>query len=157
MSDVYKFRLDKRFVYDSGVKPAYHADQCLSFSVAGDPWLYIDKNGQITINKGYCWDGCSPKHKFFDLILFGTPDGIINVNTGKPKTYYASMVHDALYQFMDSPGFPYSRLDADTIFYQLLCKADFKPALIYYYAVRAFGRIGVRSRVALKKLLWGWS
>lgn len=39
------------------------------------------------------------KLSFFDLAVIGTPDGIIDIESMKPKTYYASMVHDALYQY----------------------------------------------------------
>ncbi len=153
MSNIYKFRLARSFRYASGVKPDYNGDKQLALPGKASPWLFVDKDGVITIRKGYCWDGCSPKLKILDLFLLGTPDGIINVNTGKPKTYYASMVHDALYQFLDHPDFPYTRQQCDTIFYQLMCKANFKPARVYYYAVRWLGGL----RQARKKLMRRWS
>ena len=64
-------------------------------------WLEIDNDGKITVKGsnpgGYAWDGCSPKWDFIDLI-FGTPDGRLDYNTDKQITYYASLIHDALYQ-----------------------------------------------------------
>jgi hypothetical protein len=39
------------------------------------------------------------KTSMFDMFVVGTPDGIVDIKTMKPKTYNASMVHDALYQY----------------------------------------------------------
>ena len=68
--------------------------------------LQIFENGIIRVKEGYAWDGCSPKFNILDLFVLGTPDGIRDIETGKAKTYYASLVHDALYQFVMSPNPP---------------------------------------------------
>jgi len=52
-------------------------------------------------------------------------------------TYYASMFHDALYQFKE--GGCISRKEADIIFRLLLKKAGFMWWPQYYAAVRIFG------------------
>jgi len=102
-------------------------------------WLKIDISGNITIKgsygNGYAWDGCSPKFNVLDIFLIGTPDGRINVNTGKPVTYYASLIHDALYQFRKDLGI--KRKVADKVFLYYL--GDFQLRFIYYAAVRLFG------------------
>ena len=56
-------------------------------------------DGRLIIPREYTWDGCTPKFSILDIFVIGTPDGIKNINTGKPKTYFASLVHDVLYQY----------------------------------------------------------
>jgi len=106
-------------------------------------WFEISEDGKVLIKGshvqdngmgGYAWDGCSPKFAFLDLVI-GTPDGVIDEKTEKPKTYYASMVHDALYQF--GPGIGIKRLEIDRLFLDML--KGFKLRHIYYFLVRMFG------------------
>ena len=101
--------------------------------------MIITKNGDIYILPHYSWDGCSPKFFFLDIYI-GTPDGVKHKDTQKPKTYYASLFHDALYQFYRKNG-PYKIKDADIIFLKLMRKYDFRLATIYYHAVRIFGEL----------------
>lgn len=110
-------------------------------------WAFQDKNGKtrllisaeglITVTRGYSWDGCTPKFCVFDL-LFGTPDGVVYSRTGHPKTYHASLVHDALYQFLPD-GLPFTRAQADACFLKIMAESEFTPRHLYYLAVRAFG------------------
>lgn len=97
------------------------------------PWVTIS-SGLITIRKGYTWNGCSPSISVLDMFFIGTPDGIVDYNTGKPKTHYASLVHDCLYQFKIL-----GRKEADLIFRRMMKESRFALADIYYLAVRAFG------------------
>ena len=97
-------------------------------------WIFISDTGVIQIGKDYAWDGCSPKFEVADLLI-GTPDGAL-VN-GKPKTYYASLLHDALYQFKGEHNI--TRKEADKEFLYQLKKVGFKWAKTYYRAVRLFG------------------
>lgn len=103
-------------------------------------WLEIEDDGLITVKgsrgKGYAWDGCSPKFEWLDL-LFGTPDGKPDYSTCQPMTYYASMIHDAMYQY--KKGIPISRGDADKIFFEILKKSHFKLSSIYNFFVVIFG------------------
>ena len=99
--------------------------------------LELIQNGGIRIPAGYAWDGCSPKFAIWDIMI-GVPDGVPNHNTKKPKAYYASLVHDSLYQFLDV-GLPITKEEADKIFLKLLERDDFSPRKIYYYAVVIFG------------------
>lgn len=107
-----------------------------------DDFLKIDQ-GQITVlgsqETGYAWDGCSPKFYLWE-VYFGTPDGIIG-ERGKPKTYYASMVHDLLYQHRVRLGKEHKvkRKDVDQLFLDELKKEGFKLAQFYYVMVRIFG------------------
>ena len=87
--------------------------------------LEIHPDGRLVILAGYAWDGCTPKFALWDIV-FGIPDGIPNVNTREPKAYYASLVHDVLYQFL-SVHMPISRTHADTIFLELLHRDEFAP------------------------------
>jgi len=100
--------------------------------------MVIKTDGDIYIIPHYSWDGCSPKFFFLDIYI-GTPDGVKHEETQKPKTYYASLFNDALYQFYRKNG-PYTIKDADIIFWKLMRKYDFKLTTVYYHAVRIFGK-----------------
>jgi Protein of unknown function (DUF1353) len=99
--------------------------------------LLVAKDGTITVMRGYSWDGCTPKFCVLDFLI-GTPDGVVHKRTGHPKTYYASLVHDALYQFIPD-GLPLGRRHADRFFLQLMAESDFLPRWVYWAAVRVFG------------------
>jgi hypothetical protein len=102
--------------------------------------LLVEASGKVTVfcsfEKGYAWDGCSPKFNFLHL-TWGTPDGKLDYSTEKPMTYFASMFHDALYQYKAEVCI--SRKEADIIFKLLLIKAGFMWWPLYYVAVRIFG------------------
>lgn len=111
-------------------------------------WLSIKPDGRITVkgneNRGYAWDGCSPKVNFIHLI-WGTPDGQLDFRTEKPMTYYASMIHDALYQYKKSVGM--SRRDADIIFEEILKESKFMWWWLYGLAVKVGGGFYGKWRV----------
>lgn len=99
-------------------------------------WLRIWPDGLIEVEPHYAWNGCSPKFNLLDFTL-GTPDGKLDLNTGKPLTYYASKVHDVLYQFKGLHGV--KRKEADDLFLKMLQDSGFMWAKVYYGFVRAFG------------------
>ncbi|MCF8379414.1 MAG: DUF1353 domain-containing protein [Bacteroidales bacterium] len=106
-------------------------------------WLGITEDGTITVKgsfkNGYAWDGCTPKVNLFH-ITWGTCDGKLKrFGTGdyKPYTYYASMIHDVLYQYKRCA--PITRKEADIIFYRLLKQAGFMWAWVYFAGVRLLG------------------
>lgn len=99
--------------------------------------LVISSGGVLTVTRGYAWDGCTPKFYLIDLV-FGIPDGVVFLSTGRPKTYYASLFHDALYQFIPD-GLPMSRAQADRCFLLLMTESEFALRHVYYGAVRSFG------------------
>jgi hypothetical protein len=105
-------------------------------------WIKIHKGGKIKVKcnnkEGYAWDGCSFKFNFID-ITWGTPDGKLDFKTKKPITYYASLLHDVIYQFKTE--IPISRKEADLIFKEILKLHKFKLTKIYYFFVRLFGGI----------------
>ena len=106
--------------------------------------MKLSDDGKIVIkgsNKnGYAWDGCSLKFKVLD-VYFGTPEGVINMKTEQTKTYFASLVHDVLYQFSNDLKTCITRKQADKEFYYILKSDDFRLARLYYWVVRAFGWI----------------
>jgi hypothetical protein len=107
-------------------------------------WLAIHPDGRMIIPKGYAWDGCTPKFSLFDLAIIGTPDGMIDVKSGKPKTHDASLIHDALYQYY--LWHELTEENIDRLFYQILREQKFKLAWIYYQSVRLFGRLASRVK-----------
>ncbi|MFC2120969.1 DUF1353 domain-containing protein [Bacteroidota bacterium] len=106
-------------------------------------WLNISENGTITVkgsrDKGYFWDGCTPKMNFLH-ITWGIFDGKLKrfgKGNYKPYTYYASMIHDVLYQYKRCA--PVTRKEADRIFYIMLKESGFMWAGMFYIGVRLFG------------------
>lgn len=109
-------------------------------------WLRLDKNGLITIKAnehGYAWDGCTPKISILGLAIIGVPDGHIDIDTMEPKTYYASLVHDAFYQYLRD--IPVSKKEVDQLFLKMMQERAFPLARFYYSAVRLFGGLGVKQ------------
>ncbi len=128
------YKIDENFSWESG----HQVPEDLVFrDKTGKVRLLVEKSGCITVTKGYAWNGCSPKFCVFDLLL-GTPDGVVHVETEKPKTYFASLIHDALYQFLRD-GLPLRRYHADAFFRRLMKESDFAPRWIYWVAVRVLG------------------
>ena len=111
--------------------------------------LIVGKDGTITVTRGYAWDGCTPKFCVLDFLI-GTPDGVVHKDTGHPKTYYASLVHDALYQFLPD-GLPLRRRHADRFFLLLMAESDFSPRWVYWAAVRVFGGLFRRAMRVKRK------
>jgi hypothetical protein len=109
--------------------------------------LIVERSGRLTVTRGYAWNGCSPKFCLFDIVL-GTPDGVVHRETGRPKAYFASLFHDALYQFLPEEC-PYTRRQADEMFLRLLAQSGFAPRRLYWAAVRLFG--GLTRPVTAKR------
>jgi hypothetical protein len=128
------YSADANFYWDSGI--TIPEDQAFVDST-GKVRLIIETTGRISVTGGYAWNGCSPKFCFLDLFI-GTPDGVVYAVTGRPKTYYASMVHDALYQFLGADS-PFRRPQADACFLRLMADSEFSLRHIYWLAVRALG------------------
>lgn len=103
-------------------------------------WLKIEHNGKIIVkgsfSNGYAWDGCSPKWHFVHLI-WGTPDGMLDYRTEKPITYYASMIHDVVYQFKKEVDI--SRKEVDILFKLNLKESKFMWWRVYSIAVKIGG------------------
>jgi len=131
---IWKFVLEEDYKYKSNI---------LKDRVCDFKWLNISEDGIITIKgsteNGYAWDGCTPKKNLLH-ITWGNFDGKLNrfsKSNYKPYTYYASMVHDVLYQYKRCA--PITRKEADLIFYDLLKESGFMWSRVYYIGVRLFG------------------
>ena len=134
------YRLDESYSWESGRR----LEEDLAFrDKTGAVRLVIEREGRITVTRGYAWDGCTPKICIFD-ILIGVPDGVVHARTGRPKTYYASLIHDALYQFLPD-GVPLKRHHVDDFFLRLMRESDFGPRWIYWLAVRLLGGLFRRA------------
>jgi hypothetical protein len=131
--------LDQDYVWNVGrhLSGQIPEEGCAFEDRNGRRWLEIAANGDATVKAGYAWDGCTPKFALWDIV-FGVPDGVPNELTKKPKAYYASLLHDALYQFLDA-GLPMKRRGADQVFLELLERDRFGPRWVYYGTVRALG------------------
>ena len=114
-------------------------------------WLAITPEGRMTVSAGYAWDGNSKKINVFDLFVIGTPDGIIDVRTMKPKTWYASLVHDALYQYFGYHGI--ARKEMDELYRLLAREARFAPTPIYHAVIRILGGLFFlgKKKIALSR------
>ena len=140
------YRLDRNFTWQSGLNVS---EDLVFYDGKGKVRLIIETDGRLTVTQGYAWNGCSPKIYFLDL-LFGMPDGAVYKPTGKPKTYFASMVHDALYQFLGT-GTPISRAQADRCFLRLMRESQFVLRHVYWFAVRVFGCFVWRGKRVVRK------
>lgn len=129
---VYIYCIKADFKYQSSIKNREFNNE----------WLRLEKEGIVTIKgtnyKGYAWDGCSPKLKIKDIYL-GTLEAVLNFDTGKSKTYYASLIHDVFYQFSNDVKSFINRKEVDREFYIILKRDKFRGAKLYYIAVRLFG------------------
>jgi hypothetical protein len=111
-------------------------------------------NYDFSVKHAYAWDGCTPKRWFFWLVLIGTPDwaqkieDIRTIDNETPckkkeqfwqQAHHASLVHDALYQYLDS--IPIPKRDVDNLFHEILIESGFSSimAKIYHLAVRYLG------------------
>jgi hypothetical protein len=139
------YRLDRNFTWDSALPVA---EDLVCRDSDGKVRLIVEAGGRLTVTRGYSWNGCSPKVCVLDLLI-GTPDGAVYEPTGKPKAYHASLVHDALYQFLDA-GSPISRAQADGCFLRLMRESEFVLSRPYWIAVRAFGGVVWRAKKAAR-------
>jgi hypothetical protein len=140
------YRLESNYTWHSGIS----ISEDLVFLDCKDKIrLIIEQDGKITVTRGYSWNGCSPKFFPFDLML-GTPEGAVHRDSGRPKTYHASLIHDALYQFLGNDA-PITRHQADAIFKALLQECDFAPGWLYWLAVWALGRFVRRGKEAKRQ------
>ena len=65
----------------------------------------------------------------------------MNLETGQSKTYYASLVHDVLYQFAKDIRSFIKRKEVDREFLNILNRDGLRFAKLYYIFVRLFGWI----------------
>ena len=140
------YRLEKTFSWESGLDIK---QDCAFKDKKGKVRLILERGGRMTVTRGYSWNGCSPKFCVFD-ILIGTPDGVVDSRTGRPKTYHASLIHDALYQFVPD-GLPLTQHDADRCFLRLMEETGFRPRLLYFSAVWLFGGLVWRAKRYVRK------
>ena len=141
---LYQLDKDEHWKPEHPVKLDYTLE---CYDEKGNLWLIVHEDGSFTVKAGYAWNGCTPKLGFFD-ILIGTPDGVVTKKTGKPKAYYATMIHDSLYQFLpDMPkDIPLTRKLADEYFLEILKRDEFILRGIYWLAVRIFGGLAMQGR-----------
>jgi hypothetical protein len=129
------FRLTQNYSWQS---PYAFAHDWAFQDKKGHTRLIISASGQFTVTAGYAWDGCTPKFSLLDLVLVGTPDGVLDARSGLPKTYHASLIHDVLYQFLPA-SLPLDRKQADLCFLELMTDTGFMLRHLYYRVVRTFG------------------
>jgi hypothetical protein len=140
------FALSSDYTWESGLA----SPEDLAFrDKIGVVRLVVRRSGTVTVPAKYAWDGCSPKGCLFDFVI-GTPDGVVDSRTGHPKTFYASLVHDAMYQFL-LDGLPYKRAQVDGCFRRLMTETGFGPRWIYWLAVRILGWLFVAQHRIKRK------
>lgn len=132
-------------VYVYCIKQDYPYKSSITGRQFENEWLKLEPNGKITVKgtnrQGYAWDGCSPKlFKIVDM-YFGTPESVLNYDTGQPKTFYASMIHDVFYQFSKDLKHMVKRKEVDMEFFTILERDGFRAAKLYHWGVWALGWI----------------
>jgi hypothetical protein len=121
-----------RICYRSGYKYQLQESYCMILTTiqpASDivtDYIQLDKSGQLTISKGYAWDGPSGPMIATKSLMRG------------------SLVHDALYQLMRGQYLDHGtwREAADRTLYYLCLKDGVNAfrALYVYWGVRLFGQ-----------------
>lgn len=123
----------------------------------------LDKEQQVVsynlkTNRTYAWDGCTPKRLFYWFALIGTPDWwhrehqisiitpsseLIEKTVFWQLAQHASLIHDALYQYLDT--IPLSKEQVDKLFYDMLIKAELPEfiANTYLFFVTKFGAVDI--------------
>lgn len=137
MSD-FRYILEEDVHVDLKILRSYGYEELFrkSFQVDfSNQWLEIHK-GKLLVPRGYVWNGCDPAYRVTADFWIGTPDGTIRQD-GKPSTYYASCVHDALCQFRESV--PVSKEFTVKLFYSMLRERNFAFSRVYTAAVDLFG------------------
>jgi hypothetical protein len=114
-------------------------------------YIEVLKDGTVTVKASNRYpvytDGCSPKFLVLGLWVVGTPDGPINCDTGYPQTFWASAIHDILYQALGLHTL--SRKECDQIFKDALSEVGFAWPNTYYYGLRLVG--GLYHRFVVEK------
>ena len=121
---------DKHIWYRSGYEHQLAKDYRIKISIkpkadVDTPFIALDTKGNLTVKRGYAWDGTSGP-------VIDTPNNL-----------RASLVHDALYQLMRRRHLSrkQNKDKADKLF-RTLCKQDgVLPAIaeIYYLTLKALG------------------
>ena len=113
----------------------------------------------------YAWDGCTPKRWFFWLMLVGTPDGwtaridaltlrdrqLVSKPVLWPLAHHASLIHDALYQYLHI--IPVSKRRVDRLFHDMLRESGMPAPLatLYYLFVKYLGARDVNDTSTERK------
>ena len=90
-------------------------------------------DSELTIVKGYMWDGCTPKVSFLGLTL-GVPDF--------KGTHKGSLVHDFLIEYCRQHSIPRKKID--TLFEKILEEDGFVLKPVYSNAVHLFRPITLK-------------
>lgn len=152
MRNHYLYHLDNSFIFsfpESETRDLSDLPEKLTWKLKNATVLFFPESERFSISPGYLWDGCTPKIAIFDIGVLGIPDGILSKVNHKPKLYYASLIHDVLYQMLNSESkegyrLPYSRLEIDRLFYNKMREAKFSLSRFYYRIVRLFGGLFMR-------------
>lgn len=131
-------------VYIYCIKKDYYYQSSIMGRIFENEWFRLSRDGMVIVKgshrHGYAWDGCSPKFKIKDIYL-GIPEAVLNLETGKSKTYYASLIHDVFYQFNEDVRSFVHRKEVDQELYAILKRDQFRFAQVYYLSVRCLGWI----------------
>lgn len=150
MKPIYKFTLENKTSIHLNSKTAIEIANKYPNYTWNFEWLSIQtkvdisapdtlpKNTELvlTFEKGYSWDGCSPKFKLGQNII-GAWDGFFSVVLQRQTAYLGSLIHDGIYQYKGKHGI--SRKEADKLLRETLIKDGFTFPNFYFLMVRIFG------------------
>ena len=96
------------------------------------PWLSI-YGGVLVVPKHYAWDGCTPAW-FLPLLGWVSPPQGKKDTQGRPASYFATLVHDALCQFRTDPRLKITQAQVVQLFYDMLIEGGFPKWQAKFYA-----------------------
>lgn len=143
MSKMWKYKVERDIVIEREYDFLANYDKVETFIFR---WatIVVSKNKiRIIAHKGYAWDGCTPKFRLSNIMI-GTWDGPILFYEKVPQTYYASLAHDILCQYLGKHSV--TREQADKLFYELMKEKKFFLAPLYFIAVRFFALLFARRK-----------
>lgn len=130
-----------RVTTDLGIDSYSHLE---FYDCQGLKWCELEGR-YLTTEPHYAWNECSPK------VCYGlwwvTPD--------LPGAHEASFVHDQLCQFFNVEDFPFSKVQVDQIFYNLLKKNKFCLAGMHHGAVKQFGNYHQNEPCETSRIILG--
>lgn len=113
----------------------------------------LSESGELTVYKGYAWDGATPKWRY-GPVMFGTWDGRWDHTIDKPDLWESTLIHDSLLQLKEYRPVEMESVewkDIDDTFLAQMQAVEFKYASLYYTCVRWYHKLWRKPKMWLMR------